>query len=299
MWTPLFRCPMCKASLALLEAGADCGSCGRVYSRSDWLFRFIAPQIMQCMRPFVDQYRAVRSTDGHGPRSLTAYRALPDVPADDPLAEEWRMRRRSYDALCGAFKLNAFAGRRVLDLGAGNGWLSNRLARTGHQPVAVDVNDDASDGLRACHLYAERFPLVQAHVDYLPFEAGQFDLVVFNASLHYAADPLRTLLGASHMLANGGSLVVMDSPMFRRPEDGESMVARQLEMLRLRFALPSPIRPGIGFITFDMLAEAADAMGRAAVFIADRSSARSRLRRAVARYRLGRSPATFGVWATQ
>lgn len=299
MWTPRFRCPMCQASLALLESGADCGACGRAYSRTDWLFRFVAPQIIERMQPFLDQYRAVRSADGHGPRSVAGYRGLPDAPPDDPLSDEWRMRRRSYEALCRAFELNTVAGRRVLDLGAGNGWLSNRLARTGHQPVAVDINDDACDGLRACHLYEDRFPLVQAHVDYLPFEAGQFDLVVFNASLHYAADPLRTLLGASQMLAAGGSLVVMDSPLFRTPEDGESMVTRQLEMLRLRLVVASPIRPGIGFLTFDMLAEAAGAMGRAAVFIADRFSARSCLRRAVARYRLGRPPATFGLWAIQ
>lgn len=299
MWTPIFRCPMCRMPLALNEDGADCASCGRAYSRTDWLFRFVAPQIMRRIQPFVDQYRVVRSADGHGPRSVAAYRALPDALPGDPLVREWRLRRQSYDTLCRAFRLHAEVGLRVLDLGAGNGWLSNRLARAGHQPVAVDVNDDACDGLRTCHLYEDRFPLVQAHADYLPFKAGQFDLVVFNASLHYAADPVRTLLGASHMLADGGSLVVMDSPLFTRPEDGESMVTRQLEQLRLRFALTSPIRPGLGFITFDMLADAADAMGRTAVFVASRLSVRAHLARVIARYQLGRVPAAFGLWATQ
>ena len=38
---------------------------------------------------------------------------------------------------------------RVLDVGAGNSWLSHRLASFGHQVVAVDRLDDELDGLGA------------------------------------------------------------------------------------------------------------------------------------------------------
>lgn len=299
MWIPLFCCPTCQAPITLAATAADCFSCRRTFSRTDWLFHFIAPEVNERIAPFVAQYRAVRSADGHGPRSVAAYRALPDVPPDDPQAAEWRVRRRSYDTLCRRFQLHASTGLRVLDLGAGNGWLSNRLARAGHRPVAVDVNDDACDGLRVCHLYEDSFPLVQAHVSYLPFVPGQFDLVVLNASLHYAADPVQTLVEASRMLVDGGSLVVMDSPLFEKPEDGDAMVAGQTEQLRHRFGITQPIRPGVGFITFAMLDEAAAAVGRRAVFIADRRSVFSYAGRFIRRQMLGRAPAAFGVWATQ
>ena len=50
------------------------------------------------------------------------------------------------------------------------------------------------------------------------------DLVVFNGSLHYAPYIAATLARAHRMLAPGGALVVMDSPMFRRDRDGAAMV---------------------------------------------------------------------------
>ena len=108
----------------------------------------------------------------------------------------------------------------VLDLGAGSGWLSHRLTALGHRVVAVDAIDDEVDGLGACRHYAGDFAAVQADFDALPFAPAQFDLVVFNGSLHYAADTGATLERAHRVLAPGGALVVMDSPMFRADGDG-------------------------------------------------------------------------------
>ena len=38
---------------------------------------------------------------------------------------------------------------RILDLGAGNGWMSYRLALQGHLPIAVDLLTNDRDGLGA------------------------------------------------------------------------------------------------------------------------------------------------------
>ena len=40
-----------------------------------------------------------------------------------------------------------------------------------------------------CRHYPVAFTAVQADFEVLPFEAGQFDLVVFDAALHYANGP--------------------------------------------------------------------------------------------------------------
>jgi hypothetical protein len=137
---------------------------------------------------------------------------------------------------------------------------------------------------------------VQADFDALPFSKGQFDLLVFDASLHYAPDPRRTLLDASRMLAMGGALAVMDSPMFDSDRDGLMMADAQIGRIRQQYGLAEPIRPGKGYLTFDALdATAADA-GMRGRFFSSQGTLGWRARRSVSRLRLGRAPASFGAW---
>jgi ubiquinone/menaquinone biosynthesis C-methylase UbiE len=41
-----------------------------------------------------------------------------------------------------------------------------------------------------------------------------------NASLHYSPDPDRTVEAAARLLRPGGTLMMMDSPVFENPADG-------------------------------------------------------------------------------
>jgi len=131
----------------------------------------------------------------------------------DAHAAAWRVRRETYGHLLRRCFAHAPQQVRVLDLGAGCGWLSHRLAALGHRPVSVDLLDDETDGLGVVKYYGVRFAAVQADFNRLPFAPEQFDVVVFNESLHYAANAAATLGHARRVLAPGGALVVMDSPM--------------------------------------------------------------------------------------
>jgi SAM-dependent methyltransferase len=186
----------------------------------------------------------------------------------------------------------------VLDLGAGSGWLSHRLATDGHRVVAVDRLDDDADGLGACRHYAVPFAAVQADFDRLPFEPSQFDLVVFDGSLHYAADPAATLAEARRMLTAGGTMAVMDSPMFSSERDGQAMVLEQARRLEMDHGV-SPLRPGPGFLTFAALERAGTALGLRGRFVPSRGPMAWRLGRHVSRFKIGRAPAAFGVWIAQ
>jgi SAM-dependent methyltransferase len=185
---------------------------------------------------------------------------------------------------------------RVVDLGAGSGWLSHRLAAAGHHVVAVDRLDDEADGLGACRYYETPFAAVHADFDALPFEPAQFDLAIFDGSLHYSADPAATLVEARRMLAPGGAIAVVDSPMFRRDADGVAMVDGQLRRIAAAHGVPAPLRGGVGFFTFDGLNELTARIGLNGRFMASRGPLTWRLRRQLARIQLGRAPAAFGVW---
>jgi SAM-dependent methyltransferase len=176
-------------------------------------------------------YAEHRADEGRGSGGLPELLALPYV-RHGALAHQWRVRARTF----GRF-LRAVVGPRertvplrVLDLGAGNGWLCYRLALRGHTCVAVDWRRDTVDGLGAGAPYLERlargFARVAASFDALPLRA-LFDLVVFNAAIHYATSLETTLAEAVCVTRPGGQVVILDSPFYRRAQDGERMVAEK------------------------------------------------------------------------
>jgi SAM-dependent methyltransferase len=302
MWLPKFACPECRNPGLAREEGLAafvCQRCGSSFDHCNGVYRFLSPRRAEAAEPFHRQYRLVREREGYRAASPGYYRSLPSVPRGDPHAAEWRIRRESLVHL----ERHALGGRHAplhaLDLGAGSGWLSHRLAAEGHRVVAVDRLDDEADGLRACRHYQVEVALVQADFDALPFGPGQFDLIVFDGSLHYAVDPGATLGEAGRMLAPGGTLAVMDSPMFASDGEGQVMVTEQLRRLEIEYGLDPAVRPGLGFLTFAALERAAGRLGLRGRFFPSRGPVAWRLRRRLARLRIGRAPAAFGVWVAR
>jgi SAM-dependent methyltransferase len=140
---------------------------------------------------------------------------------------------------------------------------------------------------------------VQADFNALPFAPRQFDLVVFNASLHYANNPAETLGRAHRLLAPGGALVVMDSPMFLRDRDGLAMTARLARGLESEHGLRTVVSPGPGYLTFESLDAAAAHLGLRSEFAPSLGSWRWRLGRRVTTLSLRRVAASFGLWVAR
>jgi SAM-dependent methyltransferase len=300
VWLPRFACPECESDLD--DAGPDrlsCTRCGRFFERRFAIWRLLTPTRGASLEPFIQQYRAVRQREGRRPSAPDYYRRLPVVPRGDPHAGDWRVRRDTYHHLLQHVLAAGPQALRVLDLGAGSGWLSHRLAALGHRTVAVDALDDEVDGLGVARHYATEFAVVQADFDALPFAAAQFDLVVFNGSLHYAADAERTLARAHRMLAAGGVLAVMDSPMFSADRDGRAMLDDKFRHFATDCGITDAVRPGTGYLTFDRLAGIAEKLGRHPDFVPSHGSLGWRLRRQLARVRLRRAPAAFGLWVAR
>jgi SAM-dependent methyltransferase len=160
-------------------------------------------------------YAAHRAAEGRQ-LSCSEMLAMPYLPS-----RQWAVRARTYDAF--AQMVEQDNAVRVLDLGAGNGWLSYRLTLSGVECVAVDVRDDDVDGLGASFCY-RGFERVAASFDALPLGDGGFDIAVFNAALHYALDLPSVLGEAQRVVRSGGRIVILDSPFYARDADGEDMV---------------------------------------------------------------------------
>ena len=200
---------------------------------------------MRSFDQFLTSYQTVRRAEGWGARTAAYYRNLPLVSPTDPQRKIWRVRAASFRALLRTIS----TPRRVLDVGAGNGWLTYQLARRGHAVAAVDVNDDPLDGLGAFGNYPLALKGYRANFSTLPFDAAQFDCVIFNASLHYARDLSATTAEALRVLAPAGMIVVMASPLYRHAESGRAMFADKAREIKGRLGVDIA-NDVIGFLTF-------------------------------------------------
>jgi SAM-dependent methyltransferase len=293
-WIPAFAC---ACGSPVQADGANCPRCGVAVDEKDGIYRCLSAECASRLAPFLAQYRHVRRQDGYRVRDAHYYRALPDVPPGDPQAAVWRIRRRSFDRLCReVLPRPAEPMPAVLDLGAGNGWLSAQLSRRGYRVAAVDLLADDMDGLGACRHYDTPFPCVQADFDALPLLPGQFDLAIFNGSLHYAPVVSATLSQTAAMLRPGGALVVIDSPMFDLTEDGEAMRGRLRQRLRDDYGCHEPIEPGEGCLILPALERWASARGQRSRFLPTDTGWRQRVRRLWPGRPRGNHPPSFGVW---
>ncbi len=249
-------------------------------------------------------YAALRASEGRAGEESQL--ALPYL-ASGPLAAQWQIRARTYDRFVRAIvvPLERLRGRplRILDLGAGAGWLAARLASRGHEALAFDLRLDAVDGLSAGRPFGRgapgRFGRVAADFQALPVAHTVFDLAVFNASLHYATDCTKSLAEAKRSVAPGGSVTILDSPFYRRTESGDAM-KREKER-RTRTALPDLAdgllaMPFVEYFTPGRLAEAAAPLGLSFSRLRVRYPLRYELRGIVARLSGAREPSRFDIW---
>jgi SAM-dependent methyltransferase len=222
--------------------------------------------------PAVDRFRrdygAHRAEEGRGYDGAELL-SLPYLKVG-PFARQWAVRARTFDAFVKHVvqPMAGIAGRplRILDLGAGNGWLCHRLARNGHDCTAIDIRDDGVDGLGAAEgfLATVAFDRLVASFEDLPLPADSADLAVFNAALHYTTDLEATLAEAARVVRPGGRITILDSPFYARDEAGVAMVAEKHEAAAARFGARAEsllALPFVEFLTRTRLARASARLG--------------------------------------
>lgn len=142
----------------------------------------------------MDAYAQRNQPAGVPPLRLTGERTLPDVPAEN----YWYRRHLVvYEWIARMVR-----GRRVIDLGCGEGYGADVLARSAQTVLGVDANPEAHEHARLRYRRANlRFErgLLERHG-----EPGSFDAVVFLQTIEHVQDPLAVLRHVRALLAPGG-----------------------------------------------------------------------------------------------
>ena len=208
---------------------------------------------------FLADYAKIRHAEGRASRDSAYYRSLPNCDLTGNNSTQWKIRARSFHF----FLRNILAreeqrfGRKLdlLDLGAGNGWMSHQLTSRGHRVVALDIFSDDQDGLGAFSHYPMPISAVVGEFDHPPFRDSSFDLAIFNASFHYSADYARTLTRVRDCLRPSGRLVIIDSPFYEIPEHGERMRAERQAFFEQQYGFRSEALRSIEYLDRAALAQ--------------------------------------------
>lgn len=253
-WLPPFACPRCRASLETVSPDElHCPNDGLRFARHAGIWHLLLPERVPVFEQFIRDYERIRRAEGRGTADPAYYRALPYFDLSRRMSADWRIRAASFDVfLAQVFHPLARleAPLTVLDLGAGNGWLSNRLAAHGHHLIAVDLMTNDFDGLGCFRYFEHSFTPAQAEFERLPFADASADLVIFNASLHYTVDLGVTLAEALRVLTPQGRLVILDSPVYHDAHSGAQMVKEREGQFLRQYGFASNALPSKNYLTY-------------------------------------------------
>ncbi|MGB6689832.1 MAG: class I SAM-dependent methyltransferase [Terracidiphilus sp.] len=250
---------------------------------------------------FAQEYEAIRVAEGRSSESEEFYLGLPYKDITGRNIKQWQIRARSYSYLVRhVLKPELPRGGLVMDLGAGNCWMSYRLALAGYSPIAVDLLANGRDGLRAARHYRTRlpdlFPRFQAEMARLPFQKEQFDAVIFNASLHYSEDYEATLREALRCLRRDGMVIVSDTPWYSRDESGRQMLTQRRAAFLQKYGTSSDSIASLEYLTDERLRDLEQSLSIRWKAHSPNYGLKWAMRPLVARLRRRREPSRFRIY---
>jgi SAM-dependent methyltransferase len=308
------QCPQCRTPVGVLrpddflpEFVYSCVNCCFQMVNDNGIWKALPPTRVLYFARFMLEYQTVREAEGRGSDNPEYYLALPYRDLSGHNREQWAIRSRTYgyleDNILPQMEARRACGLDILDLGAGNGWLSYRLAMRGHHPIAVDLLDSVLDGLGAAVHFRQKvrrlFPRFQAELDRLPFSDGQFDLAIFNASFHYSEDHAETLGEAIRCLRPGGTVIIADTAWYKRDESGRRMLAERQQAFTRRYGFPSDGLASLEYLTDERLAELEKRFGIRWMKHSPFYGVRWAMRPVAARLKRKREPSHFRIYVAE
>lgn len=288
-WTPFLCCPECGGGLSESGGGLVCSRDEAFFATVSGVHRLLGHERQAELAAATAFYCRVRADEGF---KHTA--ELPRVPRSHVQARIWRQRARHFGRFMDWLGRERPKGQAIVDVGAGCCWAAQRLAERGHMVAALDINLDAQDGLTAVgedpRPGIER---IEADMEFLPLSAACADVVLLNGALHFARCPQNVVAEARRILKPHGSLVILDSPLYRRSADGEAMVKKKRKDFLGRYGYAPCRDAAAGYFTVSELTRLLERSGFEVRLMGWPSRLRELGRDLIETFRHGRRTARF------
>ena len=290
-WGPALCCPECAGPLSEASGGLVCTRDEAFFATLSGVHRLLGHERQAELAAATAFYCRVRADEGFQHSS-----DLPRVPKGHAQARIWKQRARHFGRFLDWLVRERPKGQAIVDVGAGCCWAARRLAERGHSVAALDINLDPLDGLtalgeeRGLGLGIER---IEADMEFLPLSANCADVVLVNGALHYARCPQNVVAEARRILKPTGSIVILDSPIYRRSPDGEAMVKKKRKDFLARYGYAPCRDAAAGYFTVSELSRLLERSGFEVRLVGWPSRLREVGRDLIETFRHGRRTARF------
>lgn len=157
---------------------------------------------------------------------------LPDVDKSHPNKKEWEMRKSTLKKLVEYLKaLNS--AERILELGCGNGWLSNNLAvRLKAEICAVDVNE--IELLQGARVFGTQQNLCFVYTDIFSesLKAQKFNAIVLGSCIQYFQDLKNLHYKLFDLMDSSDRIYIVDSPFYSSRTESNAAKRRSLNYFK-------------------------------------------------------------------
>jgi 2-polyprenyl-3-methyl-5-hydroxy-6-metoxy-1,4-benzoquinol methylase len=139
------------------------------------------------------------------PLSSEAIASEPGTPDFFRAHDKMRIESEPLDVQARLYEWDRYAGKRLLDIGCGTGYVAKLYASGGADVTAVDIADKSVElTKKRLALHGLAAEVRQANAEQLPFEASSFDVVTSFGVLHHTPDTARALREVHRVLKPGG-----------------------------------------------------------------------------------------------
>lgn len=162
---------------------------------------------------FEEVYARVRTKENRW-LSDDLVKGLPIVPNGHPHEKEWKKRVYSLNKILEILK--KAGSLRILEIGCGNGWFSNKLVESGLQVDAVDIGKEELEQAARCFKSDQLRFICCNNLSLL--DNSTYDTILFNASIQYFGLTRSFWELLNSKLQENGKIFIMDSPIYNENE---------------------------------------------------------------------------------